>query len=74
MYSLHIIGALIKERAIGPLVQKSKRHHSPDSEEAPLSTHNIISSGTTDNFAKDIWQSLDTKSLKVQLPYYYPQG
>ena len=60
MYFLHIIGALIKEKATGPLVQKSKRHHFPDYEEAPLSTLNISSSGTTDNFAKDIWQSLDT--------------
>ncbi|KAM1243324.1 hypothetical protein ACFX11_035168 [Malus domestica] len=38
------MGALIKERATGPLVQKSKRHYSPDSEEAPLSTLNISSS------------------------------
>ncbi|KAM1264872.1 hypothetical protein ACFX2J_034636 [Malus domestica] len=38
MYSLHTIGALIKEKATGPLVQKSKRHHFPDSEEAPFSS------------------------------------
>ncbi|KAM2708275.1 hypothetical protein EV2_046094 [Malus domestica] len=44
MFSLHTIGALIKERATGSLVQKSKRHHSPDFEEAPLSTRNISSS------------------------------
>ncbi|KAM1050719.1 hypothetical protein ACFX2A_033139 [Malus domestica] len=41
MYSLHTIGALIKERATWPLIQKSKWHHSPDFEEAPLSTRNI---------------------------------
>ncbi|KAM1217292.1 hypothetical protein ACFX2J_013492 [Malus domestica] len=52
MYFLHTIGALIKEKATWPLVQKSKRHHSPDFEEAPLSIRNISSSGTTDNFAK----------------------
>ncbi|KAM2126660.1 hypothetical protein ACFX1R_006653 [Malus domestica] len=52
MYFLHTIGALIKERAIWPLVKKLKRHHSSDSEEAPLSTPNISSSGTIDNFAK----------------------
>ena len=60
MNSLHTVGALIKEKATGPLVQKSKMHHYPDSEDAPLSTRNISSSGTIDNFAKDLWQSLDT--------------
>ncbi|KAM1555213.1 hypothetical protein ACFX14_007895 [Malus domestica] len=32
MYFLHTIGALIKERAIGSLVKKSKRHRSPNLE------------------------------------------
>ncbi|KAM2294896.1 hypothetical protein ACFX1S_034754 [Malus domestica] len=45
MYFLHTIGALIKERATGSLVQKSKKHHFPDSEEAPFSTRNISASG-----------------------------
>ncbi|KAM2658115.1 hypothetical protein EV1_013419 [Malus domestica] len=45
MYFLHTICALIKEKAIGPLVQKLKRHHSSDFEETPLSTRNISSSG-----------------------------
>ncbi|KAM2369070.1 hypothetical protein ACFXTH_046548 [Malus domestica] len=35
MYFLHIIGAFIKEKATGPLVQKLKRHHFPHATSAP---------------------------------------